>query len=388
MATPPLRTDFYDVGTPGPDALSAEEYILNAQRTDAAYDAIGGAIVTGAAADGVTDDTAAFAAAVAVAQSQVAYNSGGYVKVGVLVPPGKYVVDNLQLTDDIYLHGGGATLLSKPGSTGYILTFVSSGKGNPGSGGLRDIFISGTNGSADTVSGVHIQAGVWRLDFDKVTIARMAGRAVLDEGIANKYTNCFLDGWSGDTVADALSDYSGVLEFRATDCYVDNCEVNANRYAPVTPLGPSANMYACALAIQGSSASHMISNSVFEQGDHGIYVAPGAGLTSFSSVRGEYNYGHGWFIEGGVDHPVGGRMINCYAGENSKTGSNQYDGFYFSATSGNWQNLNSMSNCYSTVHHRYGINDLVESRSATNMSTRSLSGMTQQHSPPTGFCHL
>jgi hypothetical protein len=39
MPTPALRSDYFDVTTPGSNAISAAQYNLNAQRTDAAYDA-------------------------------------------------------------------------------------------------------------------------------------------------------------------------------------------------------------------------------------------------------------------------------------------------------------------------------------------------------------
>lgn len=62
MANPPLRTDFTDSKTPGPNQLPAAEYNLNAQRTDEAYDYAQDGTATGEAIRTAVDQEAARAA--------------------------------------------------------------------------------------------------------------------------------------------------------------------------------------------------------------------------------------------------------------------------------------------------------------------------------------
>lgn len=125
MASPPLRHDFTNVRTPGPNEVSATEYNLNASRTDAAYDAavtlapVNVKTAFGAVGDGVTNDTAAI---------QAAINSGNPV----YIPPGLYLVTALTIPDEVtpyqentFIQGSGpdaALVFRTPNSTLFHLT--------------------------------------------------------------------------------------------------------------------------------------------------------------------------------------------------------------------------------------------------------------------------
>lgn len=62
MVNPPLRHDFVDASTPPPNRISAVEYNLNAERTDAAYDYAQGGTAAGEAVRTATDAAAQRAA--------------------------------------------------------------------------------------------------------------------------------------------------------------------------------------------------------------------------------------------------------------------------------------------------------------------------------------
>ncbi len=61
----------------------------------------------GAIGDGVTDDTAAFVAAIADANAGLLVNTNQVARRGIVVPPGKYVIDNLRIPTSTHLEGSG-----------------------------------------------------------------------------------------------------------------------------------------------------------------------------------------------------------------------------------------------------------------------------------------
>lgn len=299
----------------------------------------------GATGDGTTNDTTAIQAAIAAAAAAIAAIVGD-VRVWVLIPPGHYKITSINLPGRVGLVGNGARLSAL--SAAAMITV--NGEANA----IVGLLLLGSGASVDA-SGVTLASDSrWTL-IESCRFDQMAGRAIYDQGVANWITrvhaqNCLLD-------ADTFGVFTGVVETVGSDMWLTDSELTASRY-PV--LGASASMMACALLVNGANA--MISNVVAETSDHGVYLDSGATQVSMSGVRGELNYGHGWYINGGS-----GRIVNPMALRNSKAGANSYNGFHVSGiNSTRYVITNAWADASSSVAHNYGIFDNNISMSVFN----------------------
>jgi hypothetical protein len=361
------------VGPAGPTAVSADAGNVSVLGTDGlVFTPESEQLVTnvqrfGAVGDASTDDTAAVQAAIDAAgllakasmdavEDGRAYPQGVMQFATVFFPAGQYTVSNLTVPSGVTLRGDSAVLQSKPGTTGYLITFTDGMWG-----GIRDLRVGGN--ATDDIGGVHVTPGRKYVSLEHCSVDFFRRRAVYVEGPAFHVSNSFLEGWRGDN--SDLPDYQGVLEFatNANDAWLTNTEINGTRYHPdpSLSLGPtSSNLYACALVVR-NCGNLMCHNVIFEQADTGVYVDNTA-HNLFQGCRSEFNFGHGWLMAGGE-----GRLAECMAFDNSKQGDNLFDGFHFGTDTTNYLCTGLVSfSLNDTVKHRYGFYDAGTYASARN----------------------
>lgn len=265
----------------------------------------------GAAGDGSTDDTAAFAAALA---KHAAMGITGTVQLDASLT---YVVDGTQLplASDLTLDGQGSTLLMKPGTYGVLLYFLgtrtdpaySAAHGTVENVTIRQLTLDGNAANITTTSSVdgirlHQMAGV---TLEGVSVQGLPGETGDGYGINIWYsdnvslTDCNVDG----------TDRQGVLVYESVVTISGGTLQNSFFREPLLVSGNTpATLRASACVVSGVTLYNTLTNG----GDQNVVrVSAGASLTltdcaisSDGTCRGMYEVGS----EGGVVTVVGGTI--------------------------------------------------------------------------------
>lgn len=297
---------------------------------------------------GGANDTAAFQAAIDAAVAKRTAKGGPLSSVYIYIPTDFYRVTNLIIPTGIKLWCDGTIIGPTAGSTGYMLTF------NGSYSGIEGAYIAGGSLTGGDTSGITTTSTSFHTRIVNCRFDNWYGRAIYDAPsaiethiIGNFAQNCLLG-------AESLTGYTGVVELAGTDCRFRDNELTASRYSTRGMSGPK---FACALAVIG--ANNVVSDSVAETSDHGVYVGSGATQLTMSGMRADLNYGHGYIFAGG-----GGVLSNLKAIRNSQAGNNLYSGFITTAAT-----AYITSNLYSEsggAHpkHNYGVIDTYGQNSA------------------------
>jgi hypothetical protein len=307
----------------------------------------------GAVGDGSTSDTAAIGSAITAAAAIVNSASGADTQIPVNLMPGKnYRAVGLSIPNHVILKGNGSKIQGN--AAGTIVTLADT------KAELWDATIWGA--TPTTVStGVHLNStGYWkkvlRCSFDS-----LGGSAIFGESIG---------AWIHDVLAygcvtndAALVAPTGVLHLDTTDCWVQNCELNASKQG-----GMSASEFAYAVVLEGGT--HMLNNVVAEISDHGFYVD--STETRLIGCRADLNRGHGFVLSANS----GGSLTGCLSLRNSNETTNTYDGYNF-ANGSNWQvdGCRAVSLSVDAWKHRWGFND-----AASGLTNNSRYGPTNRSS--------
>jgi len=301
----------------------------------------------GMVADGATNSSTAFQAAINAAAALVsAQGTPGFAHL--YVPPGYYRVFGITIPGNVHIRCDGTRFTPPNGSSGYMFDFT---------GGFSTL--EGATLAGGTIAGctaIHTSVGARWNFIDQCRFDNWDGRAIYDQGLATWMTrllatNCLLS-------ADTLTTYTGVVEMAGTDSFLSQSELTASRYPA---RGMSASGKACALAITG--ANHMVENVVAETSDHGVYLGAGATQLNLEGVRGELCYGHGWIIDGGS-----GRISNPMALRNSKSANLAGNGFNVTGSNGpRYIIVNAWSESDAApTRQNWGVFDGTTSRSTFN----------------------
>lgn len=250
----------------------------------------------GAVADGVTDDTAAFQAAIDHVNG---LTNGGQV----IVPPGNYVCANVILKSNVRIVGwvggvgmygvGFAPRLTMTGS-GWILDTAAAQVVNVAVIGIS--FQGG--GSAANDGGIRFQSSE-RCVVSSCSFNNFANQAILasscgiDSYIQNFAQNCLLN--------RTRSAKNGVLEIIGSDCYIYGGEYTASTSTDLGTISDS-NLRICAVAIK-TGGNNFITNTVCEISDIGLYIT--ASTTKAVGVRCDLNYADGFEIIGTQNMLIG-----------------------------------------------------------------------------------
>ena len=267
----------------------------------------------GIVADGVTDDTAALAAAIAAAQATVA--GGQCFKL--MLPKGRILTSPQIITNQIYIqgtHDNSTVLVLKTGSTTACLTINPSGTAFPGGTPrghivLQDLRIesqSGKTGSA-TAHGISFASGgAWTCH---VTLQRVTVYAMPGHGINASVFDGWCDAYDCSIFNNALN---GVNAGTCNDWHWYGGDIAVNGQIGALLSGCSQ------FVIQGTN--------VYSNGTHNLYLfsSPGSntGEHKFTDVM--FDSGNQMGVLSDMRGLHGAKFKGCTFGGNSKSPVNTY----------------------------------------------------------------
>lgn len=305
------------------------------------------ALASGAAFDGVTDDTVILQAFI----DEVADAGGGVIR----WPNNLQARASIELREGVYIEGPGR---------GYPPSSINMGSIKAAAAGaavraqdIRNCGISGVNvvglGAGTAVVGVHFENVV------KGIVSYLAVDQTSDQGI-------LIDAASGGCVVEVIqvtnallnrtrSARSGAVEILGTDHWVRDVEATASVTGAVT----SADLRCAAILIGMTNGE--CDGLMGEISDVGIYLT--GDQNRIVNARADLNRGHGFVVSG-----TRNQIANALALNNGKAATDTYDGFLFEATgtANQTANLKAESQSTSTEKHKYGLRDLAATATQKN----------------------
>ena len=218
---------------------------------------------------------------------------------------------------------------------------------------IRDLNLYG-HGSGSADRGI-LAAEAYRGTIERVTVQNTAEEGI--RWVAGADLHLTLVKTVNVLLTTSRSAHSGGVYLGGNDSVIRDSELNGPNAGALV----SSNQYVHALAVIGSNA--VVDNVSMAFADAGGYVGSGSSNSVFTNCRAEYNWGHGFLVDGSAT------FIGCKANTNSRETSNTYDGWrvngYNSVFTGN-KAYTVFGAVSGDPLHKYGINDTTTG--ATNRS--------------------